>query len=70
MNQDFRPNEFLQTDGINQLQRMLPTLDPAYAKADERTMSDFLKYAYQLAREIRYYNTRNQSEGDWHPLFR
>ncbi|AUD04885.1 baseplate J/gp47 family protein [Spirosoma pollinicola] len=69
MDQDFRPNEFLQTDGINQLQRMLPTLDPAYAKADERTMSDFLKYAYQLAREIRYYNIRNQSEGDWTPFF-
>lgn len=69
MNQDFRPNEFLPTDGINQLQRMLPSLDPAYAKADERTMSDFLKYAYQLAKEIRYYNTTNELEGDWTPFF-
>ncbi|QJW89138.1 hypothetical protein HNV11_06900 [Spirosoma taeanense] len=69
MSQDFRPNELLWNDGINQLQRMLPSLDPAFAKVDERTLADFLKYAYQLAKEIRYYNPQNQPEGDWTPFF-
>ena len=69
MNQDFRPNDFLRNDGTNQLQRMLPTLDPAFARPDDRTLADFLKYAYQLAKEIRFYNTQNQPEGDWTPFF-
>ena len=69
MNQDFRPNEFLRNDGTNQLQRMVPSLEPAYAKVDERTMADFLKYAYQLAKEIRFYNLQNLPEGDWTPFF-
>ena len=69
MNQDFRPNAFLRNDGTNQLQRMLPTLEPAYAQTDERTLVDFLKYAYQLAKEIRYYTIQNQPEGDWTPFF-
>ena len=69
MNQDFRPNELLRNDGTNQLQRMMPTLEPTYAKVDERTLTDFLKYAYQFAKEIRYYNNQNQPEGDWTPFF-
>ncbi|GAA4400465.1 hypothetical protein GCM10023187_13690 [Nibrella viscosa] len=69
LTQDFRPNEFLRTDGINQLQRMLPSLDPAYARVDERTLSDFLTYAFQLAKEIRYYNGLDVAEGDWTPFF-
>jgi hypothetical protein len=69
MSQDFRPNELLRNDGTNQLQRMMPTLEPTYAKVDERTPADFLKYAYQFAKEIRYYNNQNQPEGDWTPFF-
>ncbi|MBD2700757.1 baseplate J/gp47 family protein [Spirosoma sp. BT702] len=69
MAQDFRPNELLRNDGTNQLERMMPTLEPTYAKVDERTPADFLKYAYQFAKEIRYYNNQNQPEGDWTPFF-
>ncbi len=69
MSNNFSYRELFKNDGTNQLQRMLPTLDPAYAKEDERTLADFLTYIYQLAKEIRFYDLDNQEDGDWTTFF-
>src|SRR5947209_8742324 len=69
MSNNFNYRELFKNDGTNQLQRMLPTLDPAYAKEDERTITDFLTYVYQLAKEIRFYDLDNQEDGDWTTFF-
>ncbi len=69
MSNDISYRELFKNDGTNQLQRMLPTLDTAYAKGDERTLTDFLTYIYQLAKEIRFYDSENQESGDWTDFF-
>ena len=63
-----RYGNLLQFDGTNQLQRTLPALEPGYIVPDERSLSDLVAYAQQLAAEIRFYGLTGQSAGDWRPL--
>jgi hypothetical protein len=44
-------------------------LDTDYFLPDERNFSDFLKFINRFARELRYFNTSDQPEGDWHEFF-
>lgn len=55
----------LQRDGTSQRQRILAALSPDFVSVDERSIHDFLHYAYRYAQLIRFYNTQNQEEGDW-----
>lgn len=63
-----RYGNLLRPDGTNQLQRLLPGLEPDYIVPDERTLSELLDYAYRVAAEIRYFDLTGQSTGDWRPL--
>lgn len=63
-----RYGNLLRSDGTNQRQRTLPALEPGYILPDERSLSDLLEYAHQLAAEIRFYTLTGQSTGDWSPF--
>lgn len=59
----------LSTDGVNQLQRSLPALNPLTIQMDERGKRDILSFLIALSAQIRYYDLQNQSLGDWRPFF-
>jgi len=55
----------LQRDGSNQVGRQLPALDPATVQLDDRSATDFVWYASQLAKELNYYSLDGNVAGDW-----
>lgn len=62
--------QYLQsTDGVNQLQRNLPALDPDYVQLDGRTKRDLIHFLYQLSKQISFYSLTNTPQGDWSGLF-
>ena len=63
-----RYGNLLKNDGTNQLQRLSPALEPDYILPDERSLSDLLTYARELAAQIRFYSLTGQSTGDWQPF--
>jgi hypothetical protein len=52
-------------DGTKQSDRFMPALDPDYVKVDERSVRDLLAFAEKYSHELKYYNARNEEEGDW-----
>ncbi|NJL49365.1 MAG: hypothetical protein HC929_20375 [Leptolyngbyaceae cyanobacterium SM2_5_2] len=65
MDRFLRYGNLLRPDGTNQLQRLLPALEPDYILPDERSLASLLDYARQLAAEIRFYALTGQATGDW-----
>ena len=63
-----RYGNLLRADGTNQLQRLLPGLEADYIRPDERTLSDMIEYASQLAAQLRFYDLGGQSAGTWAAL--
>ena len=63
-----RYGNLLRPDGTNQLQRLLPALDANYIVPDERSFSDLVEYARNVAAEVRYFDLSGQSSGDWTPF--
>lgn len=63
-----RYGNLLRPDGTNQLQRLLPGLEPDYIVPDERSLSDLVAYASKVAAEIRFYDLNGQAAGDWAPF--
>jgi hypothetical protein len=63
-----RYGNLLRSDGTNQLQRLLPALEADYIVPDERSFSDLVEYARNVAAEVRYYDLSGQSTGDWTPF--
>src|SRR5262245_65787840 len=63
-----RYRNLLRSNGTNQLQRLLPALDADYIVPDERSFSDLVEYARNVAAEVRYYDLSGQSTGDWTPF--
>src|SRR3954471_14287405 len=59
----------LSTDGVNQLKRKLPALDPNYVQLDGRTKSDLINFLNQLSSHISYYDLFNTPGGDWSGFF-
>ncbi len=55
----------LERDGTGQNQRLLPALDPAYVKPDERRIEDMLLFARKFAQKLRFFSNDNQPDGDW-----
>lgn len=55
----------LERDGTGQSQRLLPALDPAYVKPDERRIEDMLLFARKFAQKLRFFNNDNEPDGDW-----
>ena len=63
-----RYGNLLRADGTNQLQRLLPALEAGYIVPDERSLSDLVEYARQVAAELRFYDLSGQTTGDWRPF--
>ena len=63
-----RYGNLLRSDGTNQQQRLLPALEGDYIVPDERSFSDLVEYARNVAAELRYYDLSGQSTGDWGPF--
>jgi hypothetical protein len=63
-----RYGNLLRADGTNQLQRLPPALDADYIRPDERSFSDLVEYARDVAAELRYYDLSGQPTGDWTPF--
>ncbi len=59
----------LSTNGVNQLQRKLPALDPNYVQLDGRTKSDLLNFLFHLSKQISFYDLTNTPAGDWSGFF-
>lgn len=58
-------NPILSKDGVSQDRRMLPMLDPHYALVDERSTADFLRFAHDLAQQIRFFDADGLPAGTW-----
>jgi hypothetical protein len=52
-------------DGISQKQRTPAALDPTSVKLDERNLEDFLVFAMEYAKKVKFYNLKNSPEGNW-----
>lgn len=61
----------LQRDGTSQQQRIPDWLQPDAVRLHAFTPKDWLKYAYQFAKELRYFNTElpDFPEGNWQTFF-
>jgi len=59
----------LNRDGTSQLQRKLRYLDPASIQLDDRSTKDLLRFAYQFASELKYFNLKNKEQGNWQGFF-
>jgi len=58
------------TDGTAQQDRELVALQSDYFMVDELSFEDLLAMAAEFAAEIKFYNLKNEWEGDWSGLFR
>ena len=59
----------LATDGVNQLQRSATALEPSNVKLDDRSMSDLIRFVYQLSTQIKYFGITNVFQGNWQSFF-
>lgn len=62
---DLKPQKLVYRDGISQSQRLASELDPAYINIEERGLADFVVFAKEFARYLRFYNIDNKISGDW-----
>ncbi|WP_343669950.1 hypothetical protein [Chitinophaga sp.] len=52
-------------DGVTQSERYLPPLHPTYVKIDDRSQAQLLMQLVRLSKQIRYYNLKNEEDGNW-----
>ena len=55
----------LQYDGTSQDQRFLQALEPRSAKIHEFSLHDWMRFAYQYAIHLKYYNFNGEQDGNW-----
>lgn len=55
--------------GTAQTARQPLELQPGYVQVDERTMADWIVFARDYARFLRYYNLSDVPDGDWTPFW-
>ncbi|NER21530.1 MAG: hypothetical protein F6J96_12665 [Symploca sp. SIO1C2] len=56
-------------DGTHQYNRQLPELEPDYVAVDERLHQDWLAFAQEFAKELKYFDDNDQHSGDWAAFF-
>lgn len=59
----------LQRSGTSQLQRLLPGLQEGYVRVDEKEYDNWIVFAAQFARYIKYYDASDSAAGNWTPFF-
>lgn len=57
--------DLLQYSGTAQAQRLLNALMPGYARVDERTAADLVRFAADYSRYLSYFDLANQPSGTW-----
>ena len=62
---DFPDPPIVERDGTSQAGRVQRALDPEYVAVDERSAQDLLEFAQAYAQELRYYDERDEPDGDW-----
>jgi hypothetical protein len=57
----------VRSDGTSQAARVLPELDPDFARIDERGSAELIEFARQYAQEVKYFALEDADEarGDW-----
>ena len=56
-------------DGTHQYNRLLRELESDYVAVDERSLADWLEFAQQYAKELKYFDDNDQHQGDWAAFF-
>lgn len=56
-------------NGVDRDDRMEQSLDPTYAKVEERTESDFLAFAEAFSSAVQFYDLNDIPQGDWKAFF-
>ncbi|QJD96208.1 hypothetical protein HH214_10185 [Mucilaginibacter robiniae] len=56
-------------DGLNQGERRIAALFPESFRIEDKSSVELLKYMFDLAAELNYYNFENEIEGDWRSFF-
>ena len=69
MDTTFLLDNILKSDGTNQNQRMLPALDPAFIKIDDRGIRELLSFTYGLSKQVHFFDLDNTIKGDWSEFF-
>jgi hypothetical protein len=59
----------LQRSGTNQLQRLLPGLQPGYVLADEKDYTDWIFFANEFSKYLKYYDAVGSVNGNWNVFF-
>jgi hypothetical protein len=59
----------LQRSGISQLQRLLPGLQPSYIRVDEREYEDWIFFADEFSRYLKFYEVSGTVTGNWNAFF-
>lgn len=55
--------------GTTQSERLLKSLIPENLQLDDRSLADVLAFAGSFARQVRFWDSNNAPEGDWHCFF-
>src|SRR5690554_4011210 len=55
----------IERDGTSQKQRIAKALDPSFAKLDERKLEDFLVFAMEFSKKVRFVDLNNIASGNW-----
>jgi len=59
----------LKRDGANQEERLIVTLDPAFAKVEERSVEDLKAFAETFSEAVQYFDLNDIPQGDWKAFF-
>ncbi|WP_026965910.1 hypothetical protein [Algoriphagus terrigena] len=55
-------------NGINQSERLLPSLDPSYVVPDERTVLDLVQFTLDYSDAVSYFSFQNKRLDTWRPF--
>src|SRR5690554_6344634 len=55
----------VERDGTSQNQRIAKALDPSFAKLDERKLEDFLVFAMEFSKKVKFFDLNNSAAGNW-----
>ncbi|MEI9921439.1 MAG: hypothetical protein WDO14_22030 [Bacteroidota bacterium] len=61
--------QLLRSDGVDQLQRLMTALKEEYVQLDDRSVAGYIRYLYQLSKEVRFLNPDLSYANTWEPLF-
>ncbi|MDD1615187.1 MAG: hypothetical protein LUQ28_01430 [Methylococcaceae bacterium] len=62
---ELTPLPLFDRDGTSQTHRKDPALNPEFIAVDERTLKDWLAFAHAFSKELNYFDSNNQVNGDW-----